>query len=79
MKGRYRAERQLLLLLGMPESNSKFKRLNEADCKAFTILDVERRLGDSQKLPSWIWGDFSFLNRTDADGVKKFMIASKIT
>ncbi|KAI1782416.1 hypothetical protein LXA43DRAFT_905863 [Ganoderma leucocontextum] len=75
-KERYRAERRILLLLGMKEEDSKFKRLNEADCKAFTILDVERKAGDSQRLPSWIWGDFSFMNHSDADGMKEFLIGS---
>ncbi|KAI1786196.1 hypothetical protein LXA43DRAFT_898439, partial [Ganoderma leucocontextum] len=75
-KERYRSMRRMLLLLGMAENDAKFKRLREADCKAFTILDVERKLGDSKRLPSWIWGDFSFVNQADADGIAKFLLNS---
>ncbi|KAM5534229.1 hypothetical protein V8D89_012136 [Ganoderma adspersum] len=75
-KERYRSARRMLLLLGMAEDNAKFKCLREVDCKAFTILDVERKLGDSKKLPSWIWGDFSFINQADADGIAKFLLGS---
>ena len=76
-KERYRSMRRMLRLLGMDESDAKFKYLREVDCKAFTILDVERKLGDSKKLPSWIWGDFSFVNQAGGDELGKFLIGSK--
>ena len=77
-KERYREERRMLLLLGMAEDDSNFKRLTESDCKAFAIIDEEQKLGDSRKRPSWIWGDFAFMDRTDEEGVKSFLLYSKL-
>lgn len=77
-KERYRKLRRILLLLGMGEADPSFKPLTEDDCRAFTVLDVERKPGDSRKLPSWIWGDFSFVEKTvTVDDVEKFLIGSE--
>ncbi|KAI1788107.1 hypothetical protein LXA43DRAFT_975014 [Ganoderma leucocontextum] len=75
-KERYRKLRRILLLLGMPENDTTFKPLTENDCRAFTVLDVECKLGDSRKLLSWIWGDFSFVDKTTVANVDKFLIGS---
>ena len=40
-KARYRAERELLLLLGMPKDDKNFKPLEEEDCKAFVLVTEE--------------------------------------
>ena len=77
-KERYRKLRCILLLLGMAEEDQTFKPLTESDCRAFTVLDIERKPGDSRKLPSWIWGDFSFVEKTTADDVDKFLIGSEL-
>ncbi|KAI1782668.1 hypothetical protein LXA43DRAFT_1103603 [Ganoderma leucocontextum] len=69
----YRQQRHLLRVLGMPENDPKFKPLRDQDCYAFAILSAEHRLGDSHRLPSWIWGDFSYVAKVKDGNIRKFL------
>ncbi|TBU31114.1 hypothetical protein BD311DRAFT_657411 [Dichomitus squalens] len=75
-KDRYRALRDIMLVLGMPNDHKKFRILNDEDLRAFTLTTVEQQLGDSYRLPSWIWGDFSFVNQVKAGEMRSFLEAS---
>ena len=78
-RDRYRAVRDIMLILGMSQDDPKFKELRDSDLKAFTLTLVEQRLGDSYRLPSWIWGDFSFVNQVKKGEMRTFLEASKQT
>ena len=69
----YRKQRHLLRVLGMPEDDPKFKPLREQDCYAFAITAAEHRLGDSHRLPSWIWGDFSYVAKVKDGDIRNFL------
>lgn len=58
-----------LARLKIPEVKMKdFPELHDGDLKAFDI----KQLGESRKAPSWVWGDFGFVNsQTD---LKDYMI-----
>ncbi|KAI0349249.1 hypothetical protein OH77DRAFT_1415382 [Trametes cingulata] len=72
-KGRYRELRGILLVLGMEENHKTYKVLDDDDCKAFTLYEGEKKLGDSYKLPTWIWGDFSFARKLPPGDIKNFV------
>ena len=72
-KYEYRKNRHLLRILGMPEDHSKFRRLEDRDCSAFAIVAAEFQLGDSNRLPSWIWGDFSYVMQVKDGDIRKFL------
>ena len=76
-KTRYRAQRESLILLGMPADDPQFKPLNEGDVKAFVRLMDEQELGDSHRKPSWIWGDFGFIGKATDEDIKAFLIESE--
>ena len=76
-KAEYRAIREQLLLLGMPDDDPKFKPLRDEDCKAFVVVMEEVQRGDSRKVPSWIWGDFSFVGQVGDNDVKTFLVESE--
>ncbi|KAI1787177.1 hypothetical protein LXA43DRAFT_896623 [Ganoderma leucocontextum] len=69
----YRKHRHLLRVLGMAENDSKFKPLRDQDCYAFAITAAEHRLGDSHRLPSWIWGDFSYITKVANGDIRNFL------
>ena len=73
----YRTLRNTLLDLGMDENDSEFRRLEDNDKKAFVIITEEQVLGDSRRKPSWIWGDFSFIGKSEDNAIKTFMLDSK--
>ncbi|PIL25723.1 hypothetical protein GSI_11473 [Ganoderma sinense ZZ0214-1] len=72
-KYEYRKNRYLLRVLGMPDDHPKFKPLLDSDCFAFAITAAEHRLGDSHRLPSWIWGDFSYVVKVKEGDIRKFL------
>ncbi|PIL28189.1 hypothetical protein GSI_09726 [Ganoderma sinense ZZ0214-1] len=69
----YRKNRYLLRVLGMPEEHATFKVLEDRHCYAFAITAAEHRLGDSHRLPSWIWGDFSYVAEVQGGDIRKFL------
>ncbi|KAI0671448.1 hypothetical protein C8Q78DRAFT_973243 [Trametes maxima] len=74
-KARYRRNYALLELLGHregPETN--LQRLDDDDCKALVLYDSERQRGDSGRLPTWIWGDFSFVEAQPEGKIKEFLV-----
>ncbi|KAI0349199.1 hypothetical protein OH77DRAFT_121712 [Trametes cingulata] len=72
-KQRYREVYHLLRVLGMPKKHCRYKPLRDEDCKPFTLLMGEQKLGDSYKLPTWIWGDFSFAQKLAKGQMKNFV------
>ena len=78
-KDRYRAIRDIMLILGMSPDDEKFRVLQDTDLRAFTLTTVEQQLGDSYMLPSWIWGDFSFMNQVKAGEMRAFLEASELS
>lgn len=72
-KARYREQYAFLRLLGLPAEHSKFKPLADEDCKPFVILHGERQAGDSELLPTWIWGDSKHIARHPEGAIKEFM------
>ena len=69
----YRENRYLLRVLGMPEDDATFKPLEDRHCYAFAITAAEHRIGDSHRLPSWIWGDFSYVAEVQGPDIRKFL------
>ena len=76
-KYEYRKNRYLLRVLGMPDDHPKYKPLLDTDCYAFAITAAEHQLGDSHRLPSWIWGDFSYVVKVKEGDIRKFLDDSK--
>ncbi|KAI1781959.1 hypothetical protein LXA43DRAFT_977822 [Ganoderma leucocontextum] len=72
-KHEYRKNRYLLRVLGMPEDDAIFKVLEDRHCYAFAITAAEHRLGDSHRLPSWIWGDFSYVAEVQGGDIRQFL------
>ena len=73
----YRRVRNILLKLGMPESDETYRALTDSDARPFIVFSHQHQRGDSKRPPSWIWNDFSFLtNQQDAE-VKDYMWQSK--
>ncbi|KAI0640393.1 hypothetical protein C8Q79DRAFT_921614 [Trametes meyenii] len=75
-KARYRSLRKTLLVLGMPSKDPTYKELHDSDCKAFTLLVDETNKGDSYRLPTWIWGDFSFAKKLQPGEIKTFVLSA---
>ncbi|KAI1788225.1 hypothetical protein LXA43DRAFT_895044 [Ganoderma leucocontextum] len=69
----YRKNRHLLRVLGMREDDAKFKPLRDQDCYVFATTAAEHRLGDSHCLPSWIWGDFSYVAKVKDGDIRNFL------
>ena len=57
----------------MPEDHLKFKPLLDTDCYTFTIMAAEFRIGNSNRAPSWIWGDFSYVVKVKDGDMHKFL------
>lgn len=76
-KTRYRAQREILLTLGMSQDDQEFQVLHDRDCRAFVELMEEQTLGDSRRDPSWIWGDFSYIEKVSDGDVSRFLRESK--
>ncbi|KAH9855776.1 hypothetical protein C2E23DRAFT_866429 [Lenzites betulinus] len=72
-KEKYRHLRLLLLVLGMSDDDNTYRRLNDDDCKAFTLLVSEQKLGDSFKKPTWIWGDFGWAEKLEQGEIREFV------
>lgn len=72
-KEKYREIRQVLLVLGMPDDNETYQPLLEEDCKPFTILLSEDKVGKSYKIPTWIWGDFRYALKLPPGELKTFV------
>lgn len=58
----YWATRNALRTLKPAESRNNFPELTEWDLKIFNFKMVHQALGDSRRSPSWIWGDFGFVD-----------------
>lgn len=69
----YRNQRHLLRVLGMPEDHAQFKHLLDEHCHAFAIIAEEFSRGDSHRLPSWIWGDFSYVAKVQDGDIRNFL------
>ncbi|KAI0372513.1 hypothetical protein BV20DRAFT_1034578 [Pilatotrama ljubarskyi] len=76
VKEAYRTARHKLLVLAMGKEDDNFPVLEDNDCRPFTIISEEQRLGNSYRDQSWIWGDFSFAHRLADGDIKKFIIHS---
>ena len=74
----YRKQRHMLRVLGMLEEDPKFKVLRDDDCYAFAITAAEHRLGDSHRLPSWVWGDFSYVAKVKDGDIRNFLDDSRL-
>ncbi|KAI0359446.1 hypothetical protein OH77DRAFT_1501916 [Trametes cingulata] len=73
----YRLARHAMLVLGMTkEQRKKYRQLKDDDCKAFVLVDEELRAGDSQRRPTWIWGDFTYMDKLDEGKIKLFITHS---
>lgn len=72
----YRRARVLMIVLGMPKKDRKYRGLCDQDCKAFVIVDEEVRRGDSKRDPTWIWGDFTYMGKLDEGKIKIFVTNS---
>ncbi|OJT08177.1 hypothetical protein TRAPUB_11843 [Trametes pubescens] len=72
-KATYREIRQVLLVLGMPDNNNIYQPLLDDDCKPFTILVSEDKIGKSYKVPTWIWGDFRYALKLPPGELKSFV------
>ncbi len=59
----YRRARLALIHLGMDEGDVLFRPLKKTDVAGFTMSTETQQLGDSRKTVSWIWEDFSFVER----------------
>ena len=73
----YRKQRHMLRVLGIAEDDPKFKDLCDEDCYTFAITAAEHRLGDSHRLPSWVWGDFSYVATMKDGDIRNFLDDSK--
>ena len=69
----YRKQRHLLRVLGMLEDHATFKPLLDENCYAFAIITKEHQRGDSHRLPSWIWGDFSYVAKVKDGDICNFL------
>ncbi|KAI0675894.1 hypothetical protein C8Q78DRAFT_1066529 [Trametes maxima] len=72
----YRLARYRMRVLGMTAQNRKYRELKDADCKSFVVLDNEVRRGDSRRVPTWIWGNFGYMENLSAGQIKLFVTAS---
>ncbi|KAI0708129.1 hypothetical protein C8T65DRAFT_708633 [Cerioporus squamosus] len=59
----YRRARLALTALGMEQSDVLFPSLRKSDAAGFTMSTETQQLGESRKAVSWIWEDFSFMER----------------
>lgn len=72
--GQYRRVRQILVKLGMAEDDNTLRPLRREDVKAFIVISGEEHLGDSKKMPSWIWENINFLDKGGEGKVQEYCI-----
>lgn len=75
--GKYRRVRTIMLALGMDEKDGTFLPLRREDVKAFAMFTGEEQLGDSKKMPSWIWEKINFLSAQGEGKVREYCIEGK--
>ncbi len=59
---------------GMDENDETFLPLRREDVKAFAMFTGEEQLGDSKKMPSWIWEKINFLSAQGDGKVREYCI-----
>ncbi|OBZ77878.1 hypothetical protein A0H81_01585 [Grifola frondosa] len=69
----YRRARRAMIALGLPEDDGRYRALKTTDVVPFVMYTEEEQLGDSRKVPSWIWGDFSFVENQSEGAIKNFL------
>ncbi|KAI0309603.1 hypothetical protein OF83DRAFT_1071807 [Amylostereum chailletii] len=74
---RYRRARGALLELGMTADDKNFRHLATKDVVPFVVALDDEVLGQGKKQPSWLWGDFSFMEK-QGDGVRKYCAESEL-
>ncbi|KAI0362994.1 hypothetical protein BV20DRAFT_959208 [Pilatotrama ljubarskyi] len=73
----YRLARHKMVVLGMnQEQRKRYLHLKDSDCKAFVLVNEELRAGDSRRRPTWIWGDFTYMDKLDDGKIKLFVTNS---
>ncbi|KAF7796946.1 hypothetical protein EIP86_008132 [Pleurotus ostreatoroseus] len=72
--GKYRRVRIILVKLGMPEDDKEFLPLRREDVKAYIVLAGGEQLGDSTKLPSWIWEKLSYLRKQGNGKIQDYCV-----
>lgn len=72
--GKYRRVRTIMVALGMNEDDETFMPLRREDVKAFAMFTGEEQLGDSKKMPSWIWEKINFLGAQGEGKVREYCI-----
>ena len=70
----YRRICSILRCLGMPEDDSTFQVLKEADRAAFA---EKRKINESRTTRSWLWADFTILSQDHGPEVNTFLVESK--
>ncbi|KAI0656991.1 hypothetical protein C8Q70DRAFT_1046552 [Cubamyces menziesii] len=73
-KQEYRRLRVLLRVLGMAEDDDKYKVLRDDDLKHFVAVTEQYELGSGSKTGSWLWGDFTFVNKQGNEEVHEFLM-----
>lgn len=74
----YRRVRKLAVLLGMPENDHVFLPLTNNDVRPFTVMTADQKLGDSRKLPSWIWENINFVDKQNDEKIRGYCVEGKI-
>lgn len=72
-KKEYRQVRQTLRLLGMADDDEHLKPLEDKDCKPFVIVVEEQQHSDSKRKPTWIWGDFGYIDQIEPGEIKNYL------
>lgn len=68
----YRRHWNALAALGMSKLDSQYKELKEVDVRTFVVYERDSKLGRSRQTPSWIWGDFSFMQKQSDEVLKTY-------
>lgn len=72
-KDRYRTIRELLLALGMSNDDPVYKPLRDSEVTMFTVVSEQNRLSNVGKQPSWLWENFSFVEKVKDGKIKKYL------
>ncbi|EIW51995.1 uncharacterized protein TRAVEDRAFT_136413 [Trametes versicolor FP-101664 SS1] len=72
-KKEYRQVRQTLRILGMPEDDEHLQPLEDKDCKPFVIVVEEQQHSDSKRKPTWIWGNFAYIDQIEPGEIKNYL------
>ncbi|KAH9884296.1 hypothetical protein C8Q73DRAFT_796289 [Cubamyces lactineus] len=70
----YRRLRVLMICLGMSDKDETYRALEDADMQHFTVVAEQYALGDAAKQGSWLWRDFSFINKQDDAEVTEYLL-----